>query len=106
MRITAPVANTAYRLGRFFNKPTTLAIQVKHPTAKIFFDLDQGSVQNGGSGAGTDGIVLMASNTNPAVAPNNGQPWIWPASGEIWYSSDTANADFVVLECLGVTQGG
>jgi hypothetical protein len=98
MRIVAPAANQAMRLQRFFTKPTIIQIQVKHATAKFFFDLDQGSVQNGGGGTGTDAICLMASNTNPVVAPNNGQPYNMRVTGELWWMSDTANADFVILD--------
>lgn len=98
MRIIAPAANQAMRLQRVFTKPTIIQIQVKHPTAKFFFDFDQGSVQNGGGGTGFDAICLMASNTNPVVAPNNGQPYQMRVTGEVWWMSDTLGADFVILD--------
>ena len=97
MRITVAAASTAYRLQKVFKKPTNIYFQVKHATAKIFIDVDQSGAQSGGSGPGTDGMCLMAADTNPAVTPA-AQPFLLQAFvGEIWYSSDTATADFVAI---------
>lgn len=101
MRVIAPNAGQAYRLARVFENPTSIFIQVKHAAAKFFFDFDQSGAQSGGSATATDGMVIMASNTNPAVTPA-AQPWKIDVQGEVWYSSDTANADFVYIENHGV----
>lgn len=105
MRVVAPAANQAFRLSKFYKRPTTIVIQIKHPTAKFFFDFDQGSAQSGGGGTGTDGFCLMAANTNPVVTPA-AYPFQMTVEGEVWYSCDTAQADFVFAECLAVTLGG
>jgi hypothetical protein len=97
MRVITAQANTPYRLLRVFKTKTTIYIQIKHPTAKFFFDFDQGAVQSGGSGTGSDALCLMAVNTNPAVTPL-ANPFALQILGELWYASDTVNADFVFTE--------
>ena len=102
----AALAKTAYRVPRFYKKPTLIYIQVKHPTANLFFGTTQSEAQNGGFAAGTDGIALSAQNTNTISGQQQANPFPMIVAGELWYSADAVNVAFSLFETIGVTAGG